>query len=257
MASLKRKKQKNVIMIIVLIVVLGAALIAVKVMNKDDEDDLEKFSMKITSLESGKFKSIVYEYDDGTKNSYKYVDEKWYNADDLEFPMSTDGFEKQFIEVFTGLETNRKITDFEGGIEDFGLDKPILTVTVTSISDVVSTYKVGNYNQSIDEYYLMINDDEKNIYTVSDELEYICRKDIYDYASVDTFPTYSLSTLKYLQFESGDNITELTYDEGGKEEDITGYKWKWFFGKPFSRYMPCESSKIDTLEETSPTILPM
>lgn len=249
MTSLAKKKKNNVLIMAAVVVVLMAALIAVKLINSEDEVKTEEASYALTTLKSGQIASVSYTYDDGSHASYKYVDRQWYNGDDSEFPLSSTGFENQFVTTFVSLTSSKKLTEYEGGIEALGLDKPELTVTVTGNDNVSTVYKVGNYNPTVEAYYLMINDDEDNIYMITDDLMYICRKDIYDYATVDSFPTYSLQTLDYIKFVSGNNESRLLYREEGMEEDITGYGWEWFFEEPFSHAMPCETSKMDTMTE--------
>lgn len=247
MTKLAKKKRMNMIVMVAVLVILVGALIILNIAGADEEPEGETYVYTLTSLKSGEISKISYEYEDGSNASYKYVDGNWLNADDSEFPMSTSGFENQFVATFVGLSSSRRITEYEGGLEALGLDEPHLTLTVTGVNDVTTTYKVGSYNPSLDEYYLMINDDAENIYTITNDLEYICRKDIYDYASVGTFPTYSTSTLDYMSFAYGDIEYRLMYRADGMEEDITGYNWKWFFDAPFSVAMPCESSKMDTM----------
>ncbi len=248
MTLIQKKKRNNMIIMMSAIVVLVVILVVIKLSTaKEEEIKTEDVSYALTTLKSNQISKVTYDYKEGLHASYILKDRTWYNADDEEFPLSSTGFENQFVASFVALESTRRITEYEGGLDTFGLDDPYLTLTITGNDDSVTTYKVGNRNPSIDEYYLMINDDENNIYLVSKNLEYICRKDIYDYASVDSFPTYSLSKLDYLQFESGSNVSKLLYREEGLEEDISGYIWKWFFDKPFGRKLPCEASKMDTM----------
>ncbi len=249
MTSLAKKKRNNIIIMVVLVLILAVTFVAVTLTNKDDEIETTEISYPITNLKSGQIAAVSYTYKDGSYASYKYADSEWYNADDSNFPLSTSGFENQFVTTFLGLTSSRKLTEYEGGIEALGLDEPELTLTITGNDNKTVTYKVGNYNPTIGQYYLMIDDDKDNIYMVTDDLLYICRKDMYDYATVDTFPAYSLETLDYMQFTSGDITSTLIYREEGLEEDITGYGWQWFFDKPFSHAMPCESSKMQTMTE--------
>lgn len=249
MTQSAKKKTNNIIIMAVIVAVLIAAFVVIKVINKDETVEAEDFSYPITSLKSGQIESIVYDYKDGSHAYIKNVDGTWYNGDDMDFPLSSDGFESQFVEEFVNITATKKITEYEGGLEALGLREPELTVTVTGKNSVTTIYKMGNYNPTMGLYYIMINDDEENIYMVSGDLAYICRADIYDYASIDTFPGYSTDTLEYLEFTLGTSTSKLYYKAESSEEDITGYEWNWFFGEPFSRLMPCESSKMETLQE--------
>lgn len=250
MTSIQKKKRNNMIIMISVIAILVVMLVIIKLLTiEEDEIKTEDVSYALTTLKSSQISQVTYDYRDGMHASYIYKDKTWYNADDEEFPLSSSGFENQFVTSFVELKSTRKITEYVEDMSIFGLEDPYLTVKVTGSAGEITSYKVGNYNPTIDEYYLMINDDKDNIYLISKNLEYICRKDIYDYATVDSFPGYSLSSLDYIQFESGSDVSKLLYSKEGLEEDITGYGWKWFFDKPFGRKIPCEASKMDTMLE--------
>lgn len=249
MTKAAKKKTNNIIIMAVLVVVLVAAFIIIKLVNREQAVEVEDFSYPITSLKSGQIESVVYDYRDGSHAYIKNVDGTWYNGDDMDFPFSSSGFDSQFVEKFVAITATKKITEYEGGLEALGLDNPELTVSVTGKNSVTTTYKMGNYNPTMGLYYIMINDDEESIYMVADDLAYICRADIYDYASIDSFPVYSTDTLDFIEFKSGTSTSKLYYKEESSKEDITGYEWNWFFGEPFTRLMPCESSKMETLQE--------
>lgn len=249
MTSMAKKKTNNIIIMAVIVVILIGVFIVINVINKEETVDIEDFSYPITTLKSGQIESIVYDYKDGSHAYIINTDGTWYNGDDKEFPFSSDGFESQFVETFVGITATKKITEYEGGLEALGLKEPELTVTVTGKNSVATTYKMGNFNPTMNLYYIMINDDTENIYMVADDLAYICRPDIYDYASIDSFPGYSTDTLDYLEFTTGGSNSKLFYKADSSEEDITGFEWNWFFGEPFSRLMPCESSKMESLQE--------
>lgn len=255
MTALEKKKKMNVIIMAAVLAVLAAVLIVLKLTGPEEEVKAESYTYPLTNLQASQISKVTYDYKDGSHASYQYIDNKWYNADDKQFPLSSDAFSKQFAEKFATLTSARKITEYEGGLAALGLDKPELVLSVTGTDNVTTTYKTGKYNPTLDEYYLMINDDADNIYTIEDDLIYICRSDIYDYATVDDFPAYSLGTLDYLQFVSKNDVIKLMYREDGVDEDITGYKWKWLFAEPFTRPMPCESSKIDSTTATDRTSL--
>ena len=247
--SLANKKRRNMIIMIAAVVILLAAFIFIKITTKSEEVVTEDVSYPITTLKSTQISKISYTYKDGAYASYQSADGEWYNADDSEFPLSSSAFEKQFVEKFVEIKASRKLTEYVGGLEALGLNEPELTIDISSFNGEKTNYKLGNYNKTIDAYYLMINDDTENIYMVSEDLVRICRDDIYDFAVVDSFPGFSTTTLKYIEFSAYGQSSKLYYNEEGFEEDITGYAWKWAFGEPFTNKQPCESSKMETLQK--------
>lgn len=246
MTSVEKKKRNNLIIMMAVALVLVVALVAVKITSEGDEGaEIEDVSYDITSLKTEQVAGVSYDYKDGSHAAYVLKDGSWYNADDLEFPLSGDAFSKSFVDEFVNIKATKKIDSYEGDISQFGLTEPEIDINITSTLGGTTNYKLGNHNPTYDLYYLMINNDDSEIYMVDKNFAYICRDDIYDYAKVSSFPGYSLDELEYIEFKSGDNVVTLLYDEEGKEEDISGYGWTWYFDKPFSRLMPAETNKIE------------
>ncbi len=247
MTTMAKKRRNNLVFSISIVVILVALLIVVKITGKEDDIETEDYSYKICDISAGQFMTVTYEYSDGTKASYKKEVNTWKNADDSEFPLSSSAFENQFVTTFSGFTSSKKITEYDGDKSKFGFDEPFITVTITTKENKTLKYYLGSYNPSIGEYYLMIDGDD-SIYTISTDFEFICRKDIYDYATVDTFPKYNSSTLDYLEFKSGDISVQVLYRPDGLEEDFIG-NTTWYIASPFGRIRPCEDSRMDTLAD--------
>ena len=95
-------------------------------------------------------------------------------------------------------------------------------------------------------YYLKIGGKE-GIYYIGTDLTYICRSAMYDYAKVESFPTYSTDTLKSLTVQrDGQEVSLLYYPDGYKTDQIG--LCKWFFGSPFSYPRSAETNKIEEFE---------
>ncbi len=247
MTTMAKKRRNNMIFAFSVIIILVALLIVVKITSKEEEDIVtEDVSYKICSITTNQFSKVTYEYSDGAVVNYVKEANAWKNADDEKFPLSSSAFENQFVSVFAEFTSNKKITEYEDK-SIFGLDKPLITVTITANNGGVVKYYLGSYNASIDEYYLMIDGDD-SIYTISTDFQYICRKDIYDYATVDSFPKYNINTLDYLEFKGGNISVQLLYRPDGLEEDFIG-STTWYIASPFGRIRPCEDSRMDTLAD--------
>jgi len=246
MTKNERRKKKNLIFMGIAAVVLIAALLLLNSLkDKDNEVVAKESSFNITNLKAGELSYVSYKYKGKETLNYEFTNSKWVNPDDDNFPLSSNAFGSQFVNVFVTLKTDKVVENPDKDLSKYGMDDPYLILEVTSVKDdSKKTYTIGDYNPSIGKYYMQISGDD-NLYMISDDLLFICREDMYDYASVDSFPGYSLNTLDYLEFANKGVKQKLEYHKDGAEEDFIGYT-KWFFAEPFSRIRPCEDSRMET-----------
>lgn len=243
-----KKKKRNLILMSILLVVLIGIFIALQFVGKDNDEDGDSVyaGEKLTSLKQTEISKISYQYKDGEKLNYKVANDVWSNADDAEFPLSSSAFSNNFVSAFLAVSTSRIVTDDTAKEADYGLDEPYLTIEIESKSGKKETFYLGSYNTMLQEYYLKIEGKDK-IYTVGTDLVYICRQDMYDYATVEAFPEYSVETLNNIVITNDDTSIELAYFENGYETDLIG-SCKWFFGAPFSYYRSAETNKINDMK---------
>lgn len=246
---MKTRNKRNLIIMLVIVVLLIGAFVGVSILNKmaeEGEEGVAAVEIALTSFTKSEIAKITYQYEDEEALNYKYSKETWTNADDADFPLSSSAFANNFVEVFQAMTTASQVTEPE---EDsvYGLDTPQLTLTVENIAGKKETFYLGDYNNVLGEYYLKIEGKE-GVYTIGTDLLYICRKDMYDYADVGTFPSYSKSTLKYIAIDNGTTSISFTYKEDGSDADLLG-QCKWFFNSPYSYEHSAETNKMDDLEE--------
>ena len=242
------KKKRNLVVMLVIMVILIGALVVIQFVNKNKSDDGSDTGYQgelISNFKPSEISKVSYQYRDGEKLNYKYVKETWYNADDDKFPLSSSAFANNFITAFLDTKTSRVIEQPEDE-SNYGFDDPYLTLNVENIGGKVETFYIGDYNSMLGEYYLKIEGKDK-IYTIGTDLIYICRADMYDYATLEAFPSYSKDTLTDLTVKNHDVTVSFTYFADGYETDLIG-QCKWFFGKPFSYYRSAETNKMDDLE---------
>lgn len=233
---------------IVMLVILIGAFVGVNILNskaEKDDNTVAESGIKITNFTQSQIAKVYYNFKDQPTLSYKYVKDTWYNADDSDFPLSSSAFANSFVETFTGITTSKEIDSGDDlDLAQYGLADPFLTVNVENFGGKVETFYLGDYNTMLGQYYFMIKGDN-TVYSIGAELLHICREDMYDYASVEAFPSYSTDTLDNITVNNGDTTVELAYFEDGYETDLIG-QCTWFFGSPFVNYRSVETNKIDT-----------
>ena len=245
---MKAKKKRNLIIMVAAAVILIGIFAGLQFINSRDAGDSEESAYLgelLTSFKESEISKITYQYRDGEQLNYKISNDNWYNADDEDFPLSSSAFSNNFVSSFVSASTSRKIED-AGEEENYGLDDPFLTLRVENFGGKEETYYLGDYNSMLGEYYLKI-EGKDDIYTIGTTLVYICREDMYDYAEVESFPTYSSSTLNGVVIKNGETTVEYTYFEDGYETDLIG-ECKWFFKTPFSYYRSAETNKVDDMK---------
>jgi hypothetical protein len=247
-----KSKKKNIILMLVILVLLVGAFIAVQVLNSKAEKEKETeegevVKVAITDYNSSQIAKVYYKFKDADTLSYKYVKDAWVNADDADFPLSSSAFANTFIDTFTGITTSREIEkDAKADLSQYGLADPYLTLNVENFGGEVETFYLGDYNSMLGEYYFMKSGDDK-LYTIGTDLLYICRQDMYDYATLEAFPSYSKSTLNDITINNGETTVKMTYQANGYKTDLIG-ECKWFFSTPFSYYRSAETNKMNDLE---------
>lgn len=242
-----KKRKRNLLLMISALVILFGIMLFVKIQNNEGESEkiVENEHKKITELSTEQITSVSYKYFDGEMINYQKLGNLWMNKDDSDFPLSNSAFENQFIGSFLTLTTDKKIEDSSSDPSLYGFDDPTMILEIGSVDGEVYKYIVGDYNPSIGDYYFQIQGDD-SVYMITGDLMYICRDDIYDYATVGTFPQYSVSNLDYLEFDNEGTKLKLLYKEDGYETNFTGQEVSWFFSDPFLRPRPCEDSRMGT-----------
>ncbi len=231
---------------VVLLVVLVGILAGLKLTGKEKtEEQATETGIPLTELTAARISGVSYQYQGGAELHYVLKNKAWKNADDENFPISSDAFANNFVAAFVDMKTAGEVEAPQESSQ-YGFDDPYLTVKITGTQGEEETFTLGDYNAMLKGYYLKIGGKE-GIYYIGTDLTYICRSDMYDYAKVESFPTYSTDTLKSLTVQrDGQEVSLLYYPDGYKTDQIG--LCKWFFGSPFSYPRSAETNKIEEFE---------
>ncbi len=252
MTTLKQKRKKNLIAVLSVIVVLVVLVVAVKLLTseKSKDEDTEGVvteAFKIATISESSVKKIDY-VSDGKTFSFAYENDAWTYTDDKNFPLDQNRITSKFLDSFFAITSERKITVEDGSYAKYGLDNPSITLTFTDNNKIATTYLMGSYNSVIGGYYVTVKD-SKEIYVIDDTMLQICRDNIYDFATVETIPSFSTDALNSLSVTNNGVKVRLLLKTEGDESDLTGYA-KWFFKEPFQNIRGCESGKINNDDMT-------
>ncbi|MCI8718028.1 MAG: DUF4340 domain-containing protein [Lachnospiraceae bacterium] len=246
---MRAKNKRNLIIMAAMVVLLIGVFVAVQIINsknnKGSDNGLVKSSVSLISFKKNEISKVSYQYRGEEWVNYKMAQDTWYNADDEDFPLASSAFANNFVEKIVKLSTSRQLAKQEEA-QNYGLDDPYLTVRIENASGKTETLYLGEYNSMIKEYYLKIEGSDE-IYTTGTDLIYMCRADIYDYATIESFPTYSQADLNGIVLKNDDIEIEFTYFTDGYETDLIG-ECRWFFKTPFSHYRSAETNKINDLK---------
>lgn len=207
-----QKKKRSFIVLFVILILLLAAYLGLQAFNKSQAKKKEaKANAKTVYVTDMKdISKIKYDLGKG-QLSFVKKDGKWYNADDMDFPLA-QSYPHQMVTDFTKLKADREL---KGGdsMEDYGLKKPVYTVVLTDKEGKETSLYYGNAVG--DDYYVTVNDTGK-VYTVSNTTISDLQHSLDEMAQLDTYPTIGSGNLKKVEITA--NGSTLTYDSAKKED---------------------------------------
>lgn len=134
-------------------------LFCIKHRNKK-QDSKEEETVKVTDLKTSEITGVKYDLGTGEMNFEKDGD-TWYYTADKDFPLR-QSYPKTVADAMGQLSADRELEDADA-LEEYGLDHPTYTVTLTDEDGTVTTIKVGNATGN--DYYATVDDTEK-VYTI-------------------------------------------------------------------------------------------
>lgn len=215
---MKKKKKSQATSLIVAVVVL-ILLCAVYFMldwkqKKDEaaaeteESTEETLPVSVTQEEFSKV-SIKYE---GTTMTFAYQDDTWSYEEDPDFPLKST-LANSKLNNLTNISVSRKLED-PAELSEYGLDDPMMEVTVEKTDDTSFTLYIGDENASTGDYYAMVDDGEE-IYTIGSSLVSALSLDIYDLAEAEELPGISSENIQSVTVEKDGETNTFTCDSTG------------------------------------------
>ena len=225
-----------------LVVLIGAYFLAGNVTSKRTaaaEAAEETVTVDISRLAAEDAVSLSWT-GSGTDVSLEKRDDTWVSTDDEACPIDqslVDGM----VDTLAAL-TATGCYDEPDELEEYGLDTPCLTVTVSD-GTTETSYLLGNTSALTGEYYLLI-DGETPVYTVDSVLYGTFEEDLDSLAEWEVLPT-DIDTVQSFVFDTDGVSAQLVYIPDSAELYYTD-AYDWFLSEDGS-YTPLSTTAVTTL----------
>ena len=239
-----KKKGLQLVLLFVVVGILAAAFLILNKKNKaeeekkrQEEEEEELYTEDgelIYSFDYEKMKQISFTYD-GNTYSFTKTDGNWIYDDDPDFPIHQVYVETKAARL-AEIYVEREIQGTESSKQDFGLEEPEVSVTLTLEDGQVYTFLVGERNDTAGGYYMYDESDEK--YYLMDGRFIVAFADgftLYDLVEMEAIPTVSTSEITHIYVNGEENknmdnlpnIAALEFSKGvnykASDEEMAGY----------------------------------
>ena len=212
----KKKKLIGLLTALVVLILLTAAYFCLKNYNKEQEaeSETEDTSVAVTSIEETDITGLTYTLDK-EKLEFKKENDSWHYAQDENFPVDQDKM-KTLLDNFKNIKAVRDLGQLEN-LEDYGLEEPQNTVTVTSNNGVETVFYIGNENETTGDYYMYMNNPE-HVYTVGSTFANAFNEKLYDLVVDSSFPSITSNSIIKAVVDQQDNQLTL---ESSRDDSAT------------------------------------
>lgn len=207
------KKKKGPLILIGVLVLLLILYFALSTWNKK-QDSKEEETVKVTDLKTSKITGVKYDLGTGEMNFEKDGD-TWYYTADKDFPLR-QSYPKIVADAMGQLSADRELEDADA-LEEYGLDHPTYTVTLTDEDGTVTTIKVGNATGN--DYYATVDDTEK-VYTIPATSLDDIQTELDQIAQLDTYPSIGSGNLKKEVITQNGETTTYDSENEDQAEDV-------------------------------------
>lgn len=253
------KKTKQMVILLGVFVVLLAVYAGIAVYNQRQEEQARKeteiaengFVVKEMDMDS--IVGFSYEHPNSdefsnTKYTFSKKGETWYYKDDLDFPVNQMVAQTK-AEDLSKVYAKRLLEESNANFAEYGLDHPVLTVSVTDGREVI-TYHVGNYNESTADYYMNI-DGTNQVYTVDGTLWMGFAMELYDMVEMDDFPEIQADHISHFNIKTEKEELDFSFEVTGTQEDASTAKitkvGDWYMIDGEGNKVKANSSKTSAL----------
>lgn len=196
------KQQTVFLVLLALILLAGAALFLLTERQKQTEkaeSEAAEGSISLAAVSADTLEQIVLDYQ-GETLTLDYADGGWILAEDPYYHLDTTTC-NTMLTALTDLRAKRQLTAETG--EDYGMDAPQVTVTVTAVGET-NTYCFGAENSVTGDLYLQ-KEGDASIYTVAGT-----KAACFEQTKADLFGSFNPAGLTSSAIEA----VTLTYPDG-------------------------------------------
>lgn len=211
---MKKKTVKMVLAVAVLAVLCGTYVGVSTYVSKQEEAENskeEEEQVSVTGASADEIETVKFLIDK-KEVTFQRKEEKWVKGDDEAFPVSQDTLDNA-VGMLGDLKAERVLDDVSD-LSEYGLDAPVNTIVFKTKEGEETSIKIGTENESVSQYYVKKNEDDKKVYLVASASIEPFMNSLYDYAETGTFPEISSENIKAIQVE-GETSYNLSVDENG------------------------------------------
>lgn len=240
-----KKKGIRLVLLFVVVGLLTAGFLILNNKNKEKEakkkqEEEEKESLYteegnlIYSFDYEKMKQIAFTYN-GASYSFTKTDGTWVYDADPEFPIHQVYMEEKAAKL-AEIYAEREITGTENSKQDFGLENPEVSVTLTLEDGKNYTFLMGKRNETAGAYYMY--DKTAGKYYLMDGRFIVAFGDgftLYDLVELEDFPVISAQEITHIYINGEENknmdnlssVVALDFSEGvnyrASDEEMENY----------------------------------
>ena len=166
---MKKKPFKLIAALLILVIMAGAYAGLTFYGPKEEDSSTEEGTEDITAytIEADKIAKIQVENNASkTPLTFAKKGENWYCEEEKECTLNQYKI-TAMLDAITTVEAEQKIgNSMEENKEEFGLDQPSTTITITLTDDSKVTYYLGTLNNILQQYYFNV-EGEQDVYLIS------------------------------------------------------------------------------------------
>ncbi len=211
---MKKKTVKMVLAVVSLAVLCGTywgVNTYVSKQEKAENSKEEEEQVSVTDTSADEIETVKFLIDK-KEVAFQRKEEKWVKGNDEAFPVSQDTLDNA-VGMLGDLKAERVLDDVSD-LSEYGLDSPVNTIVFKTKEGEETSIKIGAENESVSQYYVKKNEDDKKVYLVASASIEPFMNSLYDYAEAGTFPEISSENIKAIQVE-GETSYSLSADENG------------------------------------------
>lgn len=211
---MKKKTVKMVLAVVSLAVLCGTywgVNTYVSKQEKAENSKEEEEQVSVTDTSADEIETVKFLIDK-KEVAFQRKEEKWVKGNDEAFPVSQDTLDNA-VGMLGDLKAERVLDDVSD-LSEYGLDSPVNTIVFKTKEGEETSIKIGAENESVSQYYVKKNEDDKKVYLVASASIEPFMNSLYDYAESGTFPEISSENIKAIQVE-GETSYSLSADENG------------------------------------------
>lgn len=241
-------KKKNIVTLIVLSAILVVCLVLYFLMpskgENKDEKDTDKEQITIDTITTDTIKSMTFEKEGNVVWTLSHAKDSWKFAEDASVPVNEEKV-TAITDALNPVKATQKIEEGAEDLDNYGLQSPAMTFTVTAKDGREYVYQIGMKVPKENMGYYSKSNASDTIYCLDDTL--VASIDIKKNAMIkmDTLPEIETDYMTYIQIDNqkgSDFEAKLVSDK----EKVDFYS-NWNITKPYAKPLATSASEWNNI----------